>query len=43
MYIAIALSAGVKRLGSEADHSSLSSAKVKNGGNILHSPYVFMV
>jgi hypothetical protein len=29
-----ALSAGVKRLGLEADHSPISSAKIKNGGAI---------
>jgi hypothetical protein len=31
-------SLGVKRPGREADHSPPSSAEVKNGGTVLHSP-----
>jgi hypothetical protein len=34
-----ATSSGVKRLGREADHSSPSSAQVKNVGAIPHLPY----
>jgi hypothetical protein len=33
-----ALSLGVKQLGHDADHTPPSSAKVKNGEAILHSP-----
>jgi hypothetical protein len=37
-----ALSLGVKQPGCEADHSLLSSAKVKSVELYLHSPYIFM-
>jgi hypothetical protein len=38
-----ALSLGIKRPGREADHSSPSSAEVKECVELcLHSPYVFM-
>jgi hypothetical protein len=36
-----ALSTGVKRLGHEADHSSPSSADVKNGGAVPPLPHMF--
>jgi hypothetical protein len=36
-----ALSQGIKRPGSEGDHSPPSMAEVKNGGG-FHSAYVFM-
>jgi hypothetical protein len=37
-----ALSLGVKRQGREVDHSPPSSAEVKKGGAVPHSPYVIM-
>jgi len=40
LWIPGALSLGVKQLGREADHSSLSSAKVKNAWNYTFTPSV---
>jgi hypothetical protein len=36
-----ALSQGVKRPGSEADHSPQANAEIKNGGTIPPLPHVF--